>query len=130
MGLLSRLENSLEKHIEGLFKNREGSDSLNGKPHSSGARLRAESGSRRGQFFFLPEAGAVIGRDAKCDLLLEDPRASRIHARIEKSSGIYVIKDLESTNGLYINGVRVQSAELKPGDTIGLGTTLFTFEVE
>lgn len=66
----------------------------------------------------------VLGRDATCDIVLDDPLLSRRHARIVINQVGVVLEDLESTNGVYLNGGRVnQAARLHAGDHIVLGTT-------
>ncbi|MDW8290945.1 MAG: DUF3662 domain-containing protein [Armatimonadota bacterium] len=76
----------------------------------------------------------TIGRSrhAGCDLVLEaDRQVSRRHARIEwdPAAGNYVIYDLQSTNGLYVNGQRVDNRVLCSGDHIRLGKTVLVFEM-
>jgi pSer/pThr/pTyr-binding forkhead associated (FHA) protein len=56
----------------------------------------------------LPRRRAfVVGRDAGVDLQVVDERVSRKHARIELRDGVFVLTDLNSTNGVFVNGVRV-----------------------
>ncbi len=72
----------------------------------------------------LNAGSLLIGRLPECDVLLEDNLVSRMHARISVQSGSVVIEDLHSTNGVYVNGLRVgHSAALCEGDRILVGTT-------
>jgi FHA domain len=64
----------------------------------------------------------VIGRSSSCDLVLHDPNVSRRHARLFFREGKWIIVDLDSTNGTYINGRRIGRSELLPGDLLALGT--------
>jgi pSer/pThr/pTyr-binding forkhead associated (FHA) protein len=65
----------------------------------------------------------VVGRDPSCHLVLEDPLVSRRHAKLAISLGEVTIED-SSTNGVYVNDVRVEGkARLYTGDRILLGTT-------
>jgi len=48
-----------------------------------------------------------IGRDASCELQLFDVRVSRQHAKIEFTAGDYILTDLNSSNGVYVNGTRI-----------------------
>ena len=74
-----------------------------------------------GQDFLLPIGDFVIGRSGDCDLILDDPLASRRHARIAVREGSATLEDMGSRNGLYLNGVRVDRAEpLHDGDRIRL----------
>lgn len=75
----------------------------------------------------LPRDGLVIGRDADCGLVLVDADVSRHHARIELRDGNYVIRDLDSTNGTYVNNRKQREAALSPADHIRLGKVIFKF---
>jgi pSer/pThr/pTyr-binding forkhead associated (FHA) protein len=66
----------------------------------------------------------VLGRDEGCDIALEDPLTSRRHARIVALESGVVLEDLGSTNGVYLNGIRVNKRDrLHAGDRIVIGTT-------
>ena len=74
---------------------------------------------------------SVIGRDPRCDIVIEDPMLSRVHAEVICAGEAIIFVDRESQNGSYINGVRVTSQALLPEDVIRLGhTTLKTVEEE
>lgn len=74
---------------------------------------------------------ATIGRANDADCVLRDPNVSRRHAELRRApSGDWTIADLGSTNGVKVNGRRVGSTRLHPGDEVTLGTTKFTFNVE
>lgn len=77
----------------------------------------------------LADRPVVIGRDEGCDLVLADQAASRHHARIDPSEGGYVVVDLSSTNGTFLNGSRVEQAtRVADGDRIEVGRSLVRFE--
>jgi hypothetical protein len=79
----------------------------------------------------LPPGGVVIGRSSSCEVVLEDPNASRRHAAVTQSSTGWQVEDLGSTNGVKLNGRQVVGAhELRPGDRIKLGHTELVFESE
>jgi len=69
----------------------------------------------------LDGSPVVIGRDAACDVVLDDRRASRRHARIQARGGYIVLSDLGSTNGTYIRSERVAEVTLGLGDTVVIG---------
>jgi pSer/pThr/pTyr-binding forkhead associated (FHA) protein len=70
--------------------------------------------------------GATIGRAADCDVRLQDLLVSRHHARVAASEIGAGIEDLDSSNGLYVNGRRRTGVSpLHPGDVIQLGGTLW-----
>ncbi len=74
---------------------------------------------------------AVLGRSREADCVLADPNVSRKHAELKRNStGDWQISDLGSTNGIKVNGRQVDSARLKPGDQVQMGTTYFTFDIE
>jgi pSer/pThr/pTyr-binding forkhead associated (FHA) protein len=68
-----------------------------------------------------------IGRAPSNELALADDRASRTHAQIVRDGWDYVIEDLNSTNGILVNGAKVGRAVLSPGSQIGIGSTLLVF---
>jgi hypothetical protein len=65
--------------------------------------------------------GVVIGRSSSCDLVVGDPTVSRVHADLRLVDGRWRIRDLGSTNGTWLNGARVQEAEVARGDELALG---------
>lgn len=70
-----------------------------------------------------------IGRASDCSIPIKDRYLSRRHAEIIASDGAWVLKDLGSANGTYLNGTRVERDHpLKPGDRIRLGDTEIVFE--
>ena len=72
----------------------------------------------------------VIGRSKECDIQLDDPNVSRRHAEVRQEGTAYWIVDLESTNGIEVNGRRLKRAKLEDGDTVTLGSTEMTFHRE
>jgi hypothetical protein len=72
----------------------------------------------------------LLGRSRECDVMLSDPNVSRRHAEVRSEGGRWVVADLGSTNGIKLNGRRVDSAPLEPGDRITLGLTDLTFELD
>jgi len=69
----------------------------------------------------------TIGRDARCDLAIEDMTVSRIHARLELTAGGWILKDLSSTNGTRVNGWRVRGqVAVRAGDVVRFGDVEYT----
>ena len=68
-----------------------------------------------------PDVSLVLGRAPDCTFRLHDETVSRHHAEIRCEGGVWVISDLASTNGLYVNGRRVWRTELRRGDQVALG---------
>ncbi len=73
--------------------------------------------------YMLDKPDIVVGRDASCDLALQDAITSRQHARLYRDDrGRLWIADLKSKNGLLVNDRPVEASPLTPGDRIGIGT--------
>jgi hypothetical protein len=78
----------------------------------------------------LSGSRVLIGRSRDCDVTLEDPNASRRHAELRNQDGHWIVTDLGSTNGVKVNGRRVEEAVLQPGDELALGLARLRFELE
>lgn len=72
----------------------------------------------------------VIGRSRGADVVLDDPNVSRRHAELAFDRADWYVRDLGSTNGVVLNGRQVESARLKPGDEIVIGTSRLVFDLE
>lgn len=70
----------------------------------------------------------TIGRDNTCELSLETPVVSRKHAKVTKKWGGFVVTDLESKNGTFVNGERVTEKALSDGDEVVFGTIKTIFK--
>ena len=79
----------------------------------------------------LPEQGVRIGRDpGQCQLALQDPDVSSVHAYIGCRKGQWIIQDMNSTNGTYVNGEKITTAGLKSGDRIKIGSVSCRIDIE
>ncbi len=95
-------------------------------PRRGTARLRMA-----GRTEIVGSGGAVLGRSRDCDIVVDDPNVSRRHAEVRPSGGSWIVRDLGSTNGVKLNGRRIEGAErLERGDAIELGTSRLVFELE
>jgi pSer/pThr/pTyr-binding forkhead associated (FHA) protein len=95
-------------------------------PRRSRARLRID-----GRTTTLGSQGGVLGRSREADIQVEDANVSRKHAEIRPSGASWTVRDLGSTNGVKVNGRKIQGAQsLKSGDTITIGTARIDFELE
>jgi pSer/pThr/pTyr-binding forkhead associated (FHA) protein len=75
----------------------------------------------------LPYDGElVLGRSRSCDVRLIEPSVSRRHAELRRTDGGWLLVDWASTNGTWVNGVRVERAHVADGDEIRLGGARFT----
>jgi len=69
----------------------------------------------------------TIGRDARCDLAIDDMTVSRIHARLEQTPDGWLLKDLSSTNGTRVNGWKVRGqVGVRAGDVVRFGDMVYT----
>ncbi len=75
----------------------------------------------------LPGDRYTLGRSAEADLTIDSDDISRRHILLKRENGTFSITDLESTNGVYLNGTRVHSAQLYHGDSLQLGDLVFRF---
>src|SRR6266540_2840661 len=69
----------------------------------------------------------LIGRSKECDVQIDDPSASRKHAELRQEGTAYWVVDLDSTNGLEVNGMRTQRAKLDHGDKITIGFVVLLY---
>jgi S-DNA-T family DNA segregation ATPase FtsK/SpoIIIE len=72
-------------------------------------------------FRLFPGVVKTVGRAPIADLVLDAALVSRVHCRLEANDETLEVIDLESTNGVYVNGGRVARAHLLPGDTLKVG---------
>jgi pSer/pThr/pTyr-binding forkhead associated (FHA) protein len=72
----------------------------------------------------------VLGRRDSCDIRLPFPNISGMHCELSFKDGYWSIKDLNSTNGIKVNGLRVLSKLLHPGDELSIGKRKYTIHYE
>jgi len=76
----------------------------------------------------LVQREVLVGRDQGCDIVIDDDSVSRQHARLVLENGSYVIEDLQSRNGTYVNGEKIDGkVPLSDADDVAIGITAFTF---
>jgi pSer/pThr/pTyr-binding forkhead associated (FHA) protein len=84
-----------------------------------------EGDSHRGATFDLGDE-LVLGRGPKCQVVLDDSYVSQMHARLFAKGDVYMVEDLGSTNGTYLNRRKVTTpTELRRGDQVKIGKTVF-----
>jgi pSer/pThr/pTyr-binding forkhead associated (FHA) protein len=83
-----------------------------------------EGDSHRGTSFDLGDE-LVLGRGPKCQVVLDDSYVSQMHARLFAKGDVYMVEDLGSTNGTYLNRRKVTTpTELRRGDQVKIGKTV------
>ena len=80
--------------------------------------------------FRLPSTVTVIGRRQESDLCIPLMVVSRRHCELNLEKGRLKIRDLGSSNGTYVNGQRVDRAEVRPGDKIQIGPVTFAVQID
>lgn len=92
--------------------------------------LEVIKGKEEGKIFYLDQDELVIGRHEDCDIEIKDVEVSRQHLRLFTENKRWFVQDLGSTNGTYVNRLRVDRYMVAPGDKIKAGQTHFRFNVE
>jgi pSer/pThr/pTyr-binding forkhead associated (FHA) protein len=90
-------------------------------------RLVCLTGTSKGESYILSGNRIVIGRGDKADIKLNDTKASREHAEVTKVGSNWVATDLGSQNGIMVNESKVTQSQLKEGDKLIVGQTVFKF---
>ena len=81
--------------------------------------------------YYIKKQEVFIGRDPnKCQIVLDDPESSQVHAVIRRKGSHCELEDLGSTNGITLNGLRVNHGRLSHGDKFSIGSTSFQFVVK
>ena len=78
---------------------------------------------------WLLEEATRIGRAPGNHIVLKEPKVSRHHATVEQQNGHYLLKDLGSSNGTFVNGEKISEQILQPGDEVMIGDFKLTFEI-
>jgi diguanylate cyclase (GGDEF)-like protein len=85
------------------------------------------NGADLGKRYPLTLMSTVIGRSSRTDIQIEEDAISRNHAMIVNRGDRYLLKDLGSTNGSYLNDTPVEYTDLRDGDLVKIGRTIFKF---
>jgi diguanylate cyclase (GGDEF)-like protein len=93
-------------------------------PTEGRASLTVLAGLNAGQVFTLDRDETIVGRGRDVAVRIDDTGISRKHARIRRTEGRYVFEDLGSTNGVFVNGRRVERIDLANGDRVQVGPSL------
>jgi len=110
-----------------IYKPRQAPPTESASPQELGVQPEIVTLSVDGRKLEVTKRRTVIGRSKDCDVQIEDPSASRRHAELRQEGTAYWIVDLDSTNGLEVNGLRTQRAKLDHGDKITIGSTEISF---
>lgn len=72
----------------------------------------------------------LLGRDWDCRIVLSDPQCSRVHAAIVCADDLWWVEDRHSSNGTFVNGQRIDQAQLADGHELRIGSSVFTFQLQ
>jgi hypothetical protein len=86
--------------------------------------LKILTGQQMGKVIQLKEGVSVLGRSPECDIIIANNNVSKKHASLEKKGELIILKDLKSTNGCYINGVKIQESKVHLGDKLSFHDTV------
>jgi len=89
--------------------------------------LRGVSGSHFGKTVAVNQR-VLIGRDAACDLVIEEPRVAPRHASLEHAGDAIYLREIEGSGGLLVNGIAVRNAVVHPGDQLAFERNHFIVE--
>ena len=78
----------------------------------------------------LSQDVTIIGRNPDCDIVLQDPAISQEHVRIVEINGEYLLQDMGSRNGVYVNGLKINKTVLRDLDVIEIGAHSLKFVAE
>jgi pSer/pThr/pTyr-binding forkhead associated (FHA) protein len=94
------------------------------------SRLVLLEGGRETTSFPLARETCTLGRHKNNDIVITDPKVSSFHARIDRTPDGFVLVDLKSRNGSYVNGQRVETARLRTGDEVRMGAARLLYRVD
>ncbi|MBO0900315.1 FHA domain-containing protein [Cellulomonas sp. zg-ZUI222] len=91
------------------------------------ALLLMQRGPSAGARFLLDAERTTAGRSTSADIFLDDVTVSRKHAEFVRDGNQFVVRDIGSLNGTYVNRERIDAAVLRPGDEVQIGKYRMTF---
>lgn len=85
------------------------------------------SGKSLGRKYLLDQKKIMVGRGESVQIVLDEKTVSRNHAEFYRKNNQFMVKDLQSKNGIFVNNIKVIGSALKDGDLIRIGGTVFKF---
>ncbi|MFA6807982.1 MAG: DUF3662 and FHA domain-containing protein [Eubacteriales bacterium] len=92
--------------------------------------LEIIKGNNEGKIYVLDKDEIFLGRNGDCEIEVDDLEVSRRHMKIGSDNGRWFVQDLDSTNGTYVNKLKVDRYIVKNGDKIKIGNTVFLYKME
>jgi hypothetical protein len=126
---------------EYMHKNSIGLDQRFGKTIRMLAPTDRKEKKLEANYYFIPEESPtfklkvkkvtnVVGREGTCDIYVESKQVSRRHCLLQVTERGLLVKDLESTNGTFVNGMAMTDGYINDGDRLSLGTYVMTLHLE
>ena len=126
---------------EYMHKNSIGLDQRFGKTIRMALPTDRKEKKLEAHYYFIPEESPtvklkvkkvtnVVGREGTCDVYVESNQVSRRHCLLQVTERGLLVKDLESTNGTFVNGIPMTDGYINEGDRLGLGTYMMTLHRE
>ena len=127
---LSAIEGAIEGATEGAGEQPEATNEDGGADLPPGsALLVVKRGPNAGSRFLLDAETTTAGRHPESDIFLDDVTVSRRHAEFAREGGSFVVRDVGSLNGTYLNRERIEAAGLAGGDEVQIGKYRLVFLV-
>lgn len=123
--LAARVTESTEAHLLDLSTETVEFDP--NEPGPEGAVFVVKRGSKAGSRFALDTAVVTVGRHPDSEIFLDDITVSRRHAEVRLEEGAYMVSDVGSLNGTYLNRERIEQARLTSGDELQVGKFKLVF---
>ena len=95
---------------------------------STSFRLSQINGEGAPRSFAISQDAITVGRSHEADIQIPSPTLSRKHIEVRRQGEECLVTDLGSSNGFFLNGIKVHSAVLRNGDTLQLGNILLSFQ--
>jgi pSer/pThr/pTyr-binding forkhead associated (FHA) protein len=104
-----------------------GTAAAGGRSTSRPHYLELVEGPGAPRYYELRQPAAVVGRSEQSDIQVDSEGLSRKHLLVTRHGGEFVVEDLDSRNGVFLNGVKIHSATLRDMDTLQLGPVVFVY---
>ncbi len=118
---------AVEEQVPTVALSQEDAAAVGALPRHS-ALLVVQRGGVPGERFLLDSDRAMAGRSEHADIFLDDVTVSRKHAEFVREGDRFVVRDVGSLNGTYVNRQRIDAATLNPGDEVQIGKFRMSFQ--
>ena len=92
-------------------------------------RIICMTGGKKGEVYYIKSKRVLLGRSRDADIMVYDSQSSREHAELSRVGSDYILTDMSSNNGIFVNGKKINQVSLKNKDRIIIGKTIYKYEV-